>query len=56
MSEFLAACEQAPDDVPIPCWQFKGLESLRYAAGSKDPWARGALRFIAEYPPSSLPF
>lgn len=56
MSDFLVACEQAPGDAPMPCWQLKGLESLRYAAGKNDPWALGALRCIAEYPPSSLPF
>lgn len=36
--------------VAMPCWQ------LRYAAGKNDPWALGALRCIAEYPPSSPPF
>lgn len=56
MREFLAACEQAPDEGAMPCWQLSGLESLRYAAEKRDPWALGALRFIAEYPPSSLPF
>jgi hypothetical protein len=56
MNQFLAACEEARTDVATPCWQLKGMESLRYAAGNRDRWALGALRFIAEYPPSSLPF
>jgi hypothetical protein len=60
MDDFLERCRDRSridtGSVGSPTWQLRGAETLRYAAGKGDAWAKGAMLFLRRISQNQLPF
>lgn len=57
---FLAHCRRIRDetsrDFPLPAWQLKDSQSLRYAAQKGDMWARASMEFLHRSYKATFPY